>query len=128
MIEAVRGKGLSEIEKKAPENKRAAAKEAINDLADLLQKIVKSGHVDGAATVLVGPKAATGLLAGYVADGALLDKILHTIVKAIVEDHPEVEQFVKLDAEKSGSINFHKISIPIPEDSEDARESSPVDR
>ena len=38
--------------------------------ADLLQKIVKSGHVDGAATVLVGPKAATGLLAGYVADGA----------------------------------------------------------
>ncbi len=70
MIEAVRGKGLAEIEKKAPENKRAAAKEVINDGADLLQKIVKSGHVDGAATVLVGPKAATGLLAGYVADGA----------------------------------------------------------
>ena len=87
--------------------------------ADLLQKIVKSGHVDGAATVLVGPKAATGLLAGYVADGALLDKILHTIAKAAIADHPELEQFVKLDAEKSDSINFHKISIPIPEDSED---------
>ena len=114
VIEAVRGKGLAEIEKKSPEDKRAVAKEVLNDGADLLQKIVKSGHVDGAATVLVGPKAATGLLAGYVADGALLDKMLHTIAKAVVADHPELEQFVKLDAEKSGSINFHKISIPIP--------------
>ena len=91
----------------------------MNDTADLLQKIVKSGRVDGAATVLVGPEVATGLLAGYVADGALLDKILHTVAAAIVQDHPEAAQFVKLDAEKSGSINFHKISIPIPEDAKD---------
>ena len=60
----------------------------LNDGADLLQKIVKSGHVDGAATVLVGPKAATGLLAGYVADGALLDKILHTVAKAVLDGAP----------------------------------------
>ena len=122
VIEAVRGKGLSEIEKKAPGNK-PLAKGLLNDGADLLQKIVKSGRADCAATVLAGPKAATGMLAAFVADGALLDKMLHTIVKAIVEDHPEVEQFVKLDAEKSNSINFHTVSIPIPEGSDDAQKA-----
>ncbi len=121
VIEVARGKALAEIKKKAPEDKRAVAKEVVNDGGDLLQKIVKSGHMDGAASVLVGPKAATGLLAGYVADGALLDKILHTIAKAVIEEHPELEQFLKLDAEKSHSINFHKISIPLPEDSDDAQ-------
>ena len=119
VIEAVRGKGISEMEKQVPEDQLAASKEAFNGLADLLQKIVKSGHVDGAATVLVGPKAATGLLAGYVADGALLDKILHTIAKTTLTAAPQLEPFVKLDAEKSRSVNFHKISIPIPADSDD---------
>ena len=124
VIKLVRGKALSDIEKKVPEGKRAVAQGVLNDGADLLQKIVKSGHVDGAATVLVGPKAATALLAGYVADGILLDKILHTIAKAAIEDHPEIEPFVKLDAEKSQAINFHKISIPIPQESEDAQRRS----
>ena len=119
VIEAVRGKGLAEIEKKQPENKRAAAKEVLNEGADLLQKIVKSGRADGAATVLLGPEVATGLMAGYIADGALLDKMLHTIVKAVVDDHPEIEQFVKLDAETLGVGHFHKISIPIPENAKD---------
>jgi hypothetical protein len=123
VIEAVRGKGLAEIEKKTPENKRAAAKEVFNEGADLLQKIVKSGRADGAVSVLLGPDVATGLLAGYVADGALLDKMLHTIVKAVAEDHPEVEQFVKFDAETLGEVRFHTISIPIPE-SADHREKA----
>ncbi len=119
VIEAVPRQGPRGHRKEDARGQAAAAKEVFNDAADLLQKIVKSGHSDGAATVLVGPKAATGLLAGYVADGALLDKILHTVAKAVVAEHPELEQFVKLDAEKSGSINFHKISIPIPANAED---------
>jgi hypothetical protein len=61
------------------------------------------------------------LLAGYVADGALLNKILHTIEKAVVDEHPELDQFVKLDVEKSQSITFHTVSIPLPQDSEDAQ-------
>jgi hypothetical protein len=118
LIEAVRGKALADAEKK-PADKRAVAKEVVNDAADLLQKIIKSGHADGAAAVLVSPKAATALLAGYVADGTLLDKILHVIAKTVLAEHPELAQFVKLDAEKSGSVTFHKISIPIPQDAKD---------
>lgn len=122
VIEAIRGKGLSDIEKKTPEDKRALAKEVLNSGADLLQKVVKSGHVDGAVTVMVGPEVATGLLAGYVADGASLDKILHTIAATALAEHPELGQFLKLDAETQGAIHFHKISVPISSDNPDQKQ------
>ena len=48
-----------------------------------------------------------------------LNKMLHTFVKAVVADHPEVEQFVKLDAEKSDAVTFHTISVPLPQDTDD---------
>ena len=89
------------------------------EATDLVQQIVKSGRVDSAASVVVGPNAATGLLAAYVADGALLDKILHSIAKTAMEDHPELDQFVKLDVEKIGLVNFHEISLPIPQEAQD---------
>jgi hypothetical protein len=115
LIETIRGAALADVEKKQPAEKQPGAKGVVNDAADLLQKIVKGGHIDGAATVMLNPKAATALLGGYVADGALLDKILHTIVAAVEADHPEVAQFVKLDAENALSVNYHKITIPIPQ-------------
>jgi hypothetical protein len=64
------------------------------------------------------PKAATTLLAGYIADGDLLDKVLHAIAKDILEDHPDAGQFLKMDAEKSHGIKFHTISIPIPQEAD----------
>jgi hypothetical protein len=121
VVEIARGNILAEIAKKTDqsESARTAGKAVANGAADLLQKIVKSGRVDGVASVQVGPDAATGLLAGYIADGALLDKILHTAAKALLDEHPELSQFIALDAEKSGSINIHKISIPLPAGSDD---------
>ncbi len=122
LIAAARGKAISEMEKTTPEDKRAVPKEVLNDGANLLQKIVKGGHLDGAASVIVGPNVATGLLAGYVADGALLDKILHTVAAAVLADHPEIGQFVKLDAETLGAVHFHKISVPISADNPDQKQ------
>jgi hypothetical protein len=113
LIEVVRGKGLSDIDKKEKENKKVVAKEVLNGMADLSQKIVKGGHVDGAASVVLTPNAATALVAGYIADGDLLDKILHTVHKAIVDENPGAAQFVKMDAENGQGVNFHKISVPI---------------
>jgi hypothetical protein len=114
LIESMRVKGLLSIEKKVARANRALRRGLLNDCDDLLQEIVENGRLDGAATVLVGPRAATGLLASYVADGAMLDKILHTIAKAASEDHSEIAQYLKCDVEKSRSINFHKASLPIP--------------
>jgi len=117
-IGMVRGKVLGDIEKNTPENKREAVKSAAGDVLDLLTKIVKSGRVDAVVTNLISPKAATQLVAIYVADGQLFDKLLHAVVSAIEEDHPEVAQFIKLDAETVDGHQVHKISIPIPQEAE----------
>jgi hypothetical protein len=118
LIELVRSHAMAHIAKEAPENKREAAKEVFGGGLDLLTKIVKSGRVDVAMTGLLGENSATGLGAFYIADGKLLDKIVHTAVKAIEEEHPELTQFVKLDARTSNGLNIHTISIPIPENAE----------
>ena len=118
IIDAVRGKFRSEIDKKTPEARREAAKEVSGEIFDMLDKVVKSGRIDAVCTGLLGPKAATGLAAVYVGDGELFDKMLHTLAKAIEEDHPEVAQFVKLDADTAEGHKIHKISIPIPENAE----------
>jgi hypothetical protein len=93
----------------------------VNDSGDLLQKIVKRGRVDGAASVLLGPKGVTGLAAGFVADGALLDKILRAAAQGVVVEHPELAQAIKFDVEKSRGVSFHSLSIPLPADAADVQ-------
>lgn len=113
-IELARSNILRDSEKKTPADKRALAKELINGAGDLLEKIVKGGRVDGAATVLISPTAATGLLAGYVSDGAALDKMLHTFYDAVEHENAGIAEFVKFNADEAQSIKFHTITIPIP--------------
>ena len=60
MIEAGRGKALADIDKNSPQNKRAVAKEMVNGGADLLQKIVKSGRVNAAASACAYPQGRHG--------------------------------------------------------------------
>lgn len=116
LIDVIRGQAMSQIEKHAPQGKRETAKDIVRNSLDLLTKIVKSGRIDGVMTGLLTPESATGLGAFYVADGELFDKILHGVVKAIEEEHPDVAQFVRLDAETVQGHKVHIISIPIPED------------
>ena len=77
VIALARKQALADAEKKAPEDNQALAKGLVNNMADLLEKIVKSGRFDMATSVSLEPEAALGLLAGNVADGELLDKTLH---------------------------------------------------
>ena len=119
LLEAVRGQALEHIEKHAPEASRDAGKEVIADGFALFTKIIKSGRIDAVFTGLLSPDAATGLGAFYVADGDLFDKIVHKVVKGITAEHPEVAQFVKLDAQTVEGHKVHIISIPIPEDAKD---------
>ena len=115
VIEAVRGKAMNQI-KTFPHNMRETEKQVASDVLDLIAKIVKSGRVDGVMTGLLTPDSATGLGAFYVADGELFDKIVHTIVKANEKEHPELAQYVKLDAETVEGHKIHIVSIPIPAD------------
>jgi hypothetical protein len=113
-LEAGRIGGLSQMSKNLPPEKLTALKATFNNFMDMLQKVIKSGRVDAAASVVATPTSATILAAGYVADGAMLDKIVHSLAKLHMDENPQLQQIVKLDAEKSGAIAFHQISLPSP--------------
>ena len=123
IIGAGRAAALKDSEAKTPADKQKLAKSLINGIGDLLMKVVEGGHIDGAATVLINPKAATGMLAGYVGDGAELDKILHIVYGAIEHDNPNVADLVKFDADKASAVSFHKITIPIPAGGHDSEKA-----
>ena len=106
------------IEKKNEAN-AALAKEIVNDLADVLQKTVKSGRSDGAATVMLGTQTATALAGIYVADGSILDKVVRRVVDEIRRANPNVAAMVKLDADRLKDVRFHVVSIPIPPNAND---------
>ena len=107
---------LQGAQQKTPPDKLGPVNDVINSLADLLQKTVKSGRVDAAATVLLDPQAATGLLGISVADGGLLQKVLCAAVDVVGRENPVVADMVKLDADRAGPIHFNTISIPFPAD------------
>ena len=118
LLDAVRAEAVRGIEKKNEPN-AAVAKEIVNDLADLLQKTVKSGRSDGAATVMLGPQTATALAGVYVADGSILDKVIHRVFDEIGRANPAVASLAKLDADRLKDVRFHVVSIPIPPGSKD---------
>jgi hypothetical protein len=122
LIEAVRGKALSEIAKDSSVKHPELAKRAVNDLLDICSKIVKSGTVDGAATILASPKGATALAAGRVADGKALEKLLRDLVATAEKEKPEIAKHVKFDAETIRGVRIHKASIPIPADAKDRKQ------
>ena len=116
LIDALRGKFNSEMEKE-PAGKHEAAKKKFNDFAELLTKIVKSGRVNAVMTGLLSENSATGIGAIYVADGKLFNKIVHEIAPT-KDERPDLMQYVTLDAGTLSGMPIHKISFPIPENAE----------
>ena len=121
VIEVIRAKALADVEKKAKKDDQELAKQMVNDLVDIMQKIVKGGHMDGAVSVILGPETFTAVVGGYVADGDKLDKMIRKIVKTAILEHPDSANMIELDAERSHGVNFHKFTVPLTEETEDVQ-------
>ncbi len=119
IISLGRKQAISDSEKKDPPEKQETAKVVINNVADMLQKMVKSGRFDMAASVNMTPNAPVAVAAAFIADGDLLDKTLHTIDETIEKENPAIAQIVKLNAETVDSVKLHTITIPIGPETKD---------
>ena len=78
------------------------AKELIETVARLARDTIQGGRIEYAMAVLTDPHALTGVAAFYVADGAVVDKLLHTLAGAVAEKQPAVADLVKFDADTPG--------------------------
>jgi len=122
MLKTVQANALKELDKDAKledEETRAAAKELVNDLFEVINTTIQSGKVDGGAAVLLAPGNMSALAGFYVADGAAVEKSL----KKLVELAEKEKDFpgVQFDADKHANVRFHTMNVPIPEGEADAR-------
>jgi hypothetical protein len=104
---------MAELEKQGlQEEQLKLAKQLAGDLMDVIGKTLESGKMDMAASAKLGPKAATVVAGGQIAEGGKLESVLKRLVEQVIKDQPDAAKFFKLDAEKHQDVQFHVVSVP----------------
>lgn len=122
MLQVVREKAMEELDgdNTLPnEDAKAAAKDVLGTLLDVLKATVENGKLDFGAVCMLQPGGVKFAAGGYVADGAAVDLAFRKMVD-LAKDDPEFPG-VKLDAAKHGDVTFHTMSVPVPEDEAEAK-------
>lgn len=126
-IEAIGGlkeTALKEIEKddnlEDPEA-RQAAKEMLGAALDIFVATIKTGKMDGAASIVLTPGDPSFVGGFHVADGKDIEKILRR-VQELAKDEPDFPG-INFNADKLADVDFHTVTVPIPEDEEGARKA-----
>ena len=120
-IENLKGTVLRELEEdgdlESPEA-RKTAKELVNAVMDILIATIKTGTMDGGASVVLKPQAMTVLAGFHVADGKEVEKILKQL-QEMANNEPGFPG-IKFNADGQAGVTFHTLKMPVPEE-EDAR-------
>ena len=121
-IEGMKAAALKEIERdESLEEKgtREAAKEMLSAAIDIFIETLKTGKMDGAASVVLESGNIQMLGGFHVADGKSVEQILRRVAD-LAKDEPKFPG-IKFNADKIGSVTFHTLDMPVPADEEDAR-------
>jgi len=103
-----------EIDKKVDDtDARDALKAAASDAFDAAEATIKSGQMDGGASVHLSPNSLTFVAGAHVADTAKVESALKKLEGAAKKspDFPGV----KWNAANHGSATFHTLTVPVPE-------------
>ena len=99
--------------------KREKAKDVVAGLLDTLKKTAESGKLDGGAALVLKPQSMSFIAGGAVAEPQMLEDSLRKLVD-LAKDEPDFPE-VKFDAETHKGVTFHTMSVPVPEDEDQAR-------
>ncbi len=103
-----------------PDNKRDGVKKVLNEFIDVAESTVKSGTSDGGAVVQMGAGKLQAVAGGFVSDGAALEKAVKDLL-TLAQDEPEFQSHatVKEDLETYKNIQFHQITVKLPDEAGD---------
>ncbi len=90
----------------------AAAKELVDALFGVATSTIKSGRIDGAASVNLAPRATNGVVALYVADGAQVETALKKLVDLANQDANVPK--INFNADQHAGVRFHTMNIDLP--------------
>jgi hypothetical protein len=112
-------KAIDEENDLPDQTSRDALKGAMNDFLDAAQATIEAGQMDGGAAVVLHPDSLT-VVAGFLVKQP---EKFESGLKKIAEVGAKEPDFggVQWNAANHAGINFHTMSVPVPEDQEDAR-------
>ncbi len=115
---------FKQIDADVPDEHAEAAKDLIEGLLEVAEETIATGRIDGAASVILEPDAATLVAGRHLADGRKLEAVLGRALKAARKEHAAIiDKHLKVDADECCGVSFHVITIPIPPGSEDAEQA-----
>jgi hypothetical protein len=115
-------KAIDENEELADEPEaREALKEATGDLIDAFGSTIKSGQMDGGAALNIREDSLTAVAGIYVKEPAKLEEGLKKLDAAAQKRAEARVSEVKWNAASHAGVNFHSITVPVPESQEAPR-------
>ena len=122
-INSIRRIAIAELDKDQDlqdEATRTVVKDLLNSLMDVLVDTIRTGKSDLGATLELNPGSVNFVMGAYVADGTAVEEILKKVV-ALGEQDANVPP-VRFNASTHGSVRFHTVAIPVPQDEQQARQ------
>jgi len=123
LLNLLRDRAAKEIDNDAglDANQRTSAKDLLSQFVAVLTDTVKGGKIDYGAALVLGEKKLDFAGGVMVADGKKLENVFAKLVE-LAKNEPDFPE-VKLNAGKHGNVNFHTITVDLPDDAdEDARD------
>ncbi|NOY30513.1 MAG: hypothetical protein GXP28_10170 [Planctomycetes bacterium] len=123
MVDAVRKQAQAVIEEYVDlpsDETREVVKSAIDDFMDAFKATMEAGVMDGGVVLNMAPNSLTLVAGGFIGDPSKIESGL----KKLAELGKEEPKFsgIHWNSDSHGDINFHTLSVPIPEDKEEPRQ------
>ncbi len=118
-LESVEKSALTEIENDEDlpsDEARNAAKELVSTFFGVARSTIKSGRLDSVTSIILKPKAMTLVSAAHVSSGDDVESAVKQLVD-LAKTEPDISfSRVEFNAEQHAGVNFHILSLPIPEE------------
>jgi len=102
------------------EEARDVLKSACDDFLDSFRSTIQAGVMDGGMVLTLAPDALTLVVGGFVGDTEKVESGLKKIAD-LAKEEPDFPG-VQWDASKHADIDFHTLSVPIPESETEPRQ------
>ena len=103
------------------DNERAMAKRLAGDMLDVVEATIKSGELDGAASLKLDDGKIDFIAGGTIQKAMKIQEAVKELSEIAKKEAAEQVEF-KFDVEKFDGVTFHHIIVNIPDDEEEAQD------
>ncbi len=112
-IAALEGQIVEELGQELTEEQTERAEQILATIVEVIDASIESGQSDVGGSLLFENGRLVLVAGGFVADGAKLEGAVKDLVDLAVEDMPELDALVELDAETHEGVSLHRFQIPL---------------